>query len=81
MRIDIIHQRDPDCSCDIEVWVDGKRMTASVHEWSFDPGAGYEMDEFEETKRERVEAAPEFLKDRIAGIYDEMEPTYEKWSC
>lgn len=81
MRIDIIHQRDPDSSCDVEVYVDGKPLAADTdfHYWSFDPGAGYDMDEFEESRREDVEAAPEFLKDTIADIYDQMKPVYEKW--
>ena len=90
MRIDIIHQRDPDSSCDIEVWVDGARSNLSqhhragepihVHEWSFDPGAGYSMDDFEENRQASVDSAPDFLKERIAQIYDEMKPSYEKWS-
>lgn len=82
-RIDIIHQRDPDSECSIEVWVDGVRTGEfhDVHEWSFDPGAGCDMDEFEEERQGAVDSAPDFLKERIGVIYDEMEPTYERWSC
>jgi len=81
MRIDIIHMRDPDSSCDVEVYVDGQLVGGDVVEfWDFDPGAGYPMDEFDENKRAAVETAPESLKGRIAAIYDEMRPSYQKWS-
>jgi hypothetical protein len=78
MRIDIIHMRDPDSSCDHEVYVDGVPITDfEIH--SFDPGAGYEMNEWEEDKQARIENTPDYLKARIAAIIDEMEPTYRKW--
>jgi hypothetical protein len=84
MRIDIIHIRDPDCACDSEVYVDGKPVSDDesiiVELWDFDPGAGYSMDDFEEQKQGAVDNAPDFLKERIAAIYDQMEPTYQKWS-
>ena len=92
MRIDIIHMRDPDYSCDHEVWVDGVKVGSldlagphsaadtDIEFYDFDPGAGSDMAEFEEQKTDAVEAAPDYLKDRIAQIYDDMKPTYEKWS-
>jgi hypothetical protein len=83
MRIDIIHMRDPDCACDHEVYVDGNRAgyhDIRLHFYEFDPGAGYDMDEFEDNKRAAVENAPDFLKARIAQIYDEMKTTYGRWS-
>jgi hypothetical protein len=89
MRIDIIHMRDPDSSCDHEVYVDGKRVSSvygvdtdpaiTVEFWSFDPGAGYDRDEIEENKTAGIAAAPDFLKATIEQIWDDMEPTYEKW--
>lgn len=79
MRVDLVHMRDPDYSCDLEIWIDGQRAT--FEEWSFDPGSGWDMSEFDENVAAAVEAAPEFLRERIAGIYAEMRPTYERWSC
>lgn len=82
-RIDIIHQRDPDSECYIEVYIDGVLASHldghDVHEHSFDPGAGYEMDEYDEQAREHVASVPDFLKPVIEGIYDDMRPTYERW--
>jgi hypothetical protein len=89
MRIDIIHMRDPDSSCDHEVYVDGKRVGSvygvdtdpaiTVKFWSFDPGAGYDRTDIAESKAENIAAAPDFLKATIEQIWDEMEPSYEKW--
>jgi hypothetical protein len=49
-RIDIIHMRDPDSSCDHEVYLDGVPVTYKddLHFWSYDPGAGYDLNEVEE---------------------------------
>lgn len=77
MRIDIIHRRDPDSGCDHEVYLDGVKVNADV--WDFDPGAGCEMSEFEDNAAEAVAEAPDYLKERIAAIYEEMKPTYERW--
>jgi hypothetical protein len=79
VRIDIIHQRDPDSECSLTVYVDGKPVQ-DYHYWSFDPGAGYEMDEFDAEAAEAVADAPEHLKPVLAEIYDEMRETYERWS-
>lgn len=76
-EIHVIHLRDPDSSCDMEVWINGTKV--GFKEWSFDPGAGCLMEEFEENKTESVAAAPDWLKERIAEAYDDMEPVYEKW--
>lgn len=77
MRIDVIHMRDPDSECDIEVYVDGERV--GVHMWSFDPGAGYEREQIAEMRQDEIDMAPYWLKPRIEQIWDEMEPAYEKW--
>jgi hypothetical protein len=78
MRIDIIHMRDPDYGCEITVYVDGQSV--NFEEWSFDPGAGYSMNDFEDNKQSAIEYAPEFLKPVLEKIYDDMQPTYERWS-
>lgn len=79
MRIDIIHMRDPDSSCDVTVYVDGV-SSADVKIHSFDPGAGYNMDEFEEQRQSHIANAPDFLKPVLKQIYDDMQPAYERWS-
>lgn len=79
MRVDIIHVRDPDAACDHEVYIEGERVDAEF--WSFDPGAGYSTEDFEEQRQWAIDAAPDFLKARIAQIYDDMKRTYERWSC
>jgi hypothetical protein len=38
------------------------------------------MDDFEDNKRESIAAAPDFLKPVLEEIYDDMQPTYERWS-
>lgn len=76
--IHIVHLREPDAECHVEVWINGTKV--KFEEWTFDPGAGYEMKEYQAMKSGAVEAAPDWLKDRIAEAYDDMEPTYERWS-
>jgi hypothetical protein len=80
MRIDVIHMRDPDSSCDLMVYVDGEKV--DHHEWSFDPGAGteYTAEEYAEEKRNAVDRAPEGMKSVLAEIYDDFEESYERWS-
>lgn len=56
MRIDVVHQRDPDASCDIAVYVDGQKV--EFHDWDFDPGTGYTEADFEETKKSTLDDAP-----------------------
>lgn len=80
MRIDVIHMRDPDSSCDLLVYVDGVKV--DHHEWSFDPGAGteYTEEEYAEEKQNAVDSAPDGLKGVLGEIYDDFEDSYEKWS-
>ncbi|AMS01069.1 hypothetical protein SEA_ARCHERNM_75 [Mycobacterium phage ArcherNM] len=78
MRIDIIHDRDPDSACDLTVYVDGEKV--EFHEWSFDPGAGMDMDDYDEEAVEAVKAAPDFLKPVLAQIYEDRRDTFERWS-
>ena len=76
--VHVIHMRDPDSSCHLEVWVNGVQV--GFEQWSFDPGAGYEMDEFEEMKAGSVAEAPDWLKARIEEAYDDMKPAFDRWS-
>ena len=79
MRIDIVHQRDPDSECGIEVYVDGQPVDVNL--WGFDPGAGYEMAEFDAMRDADIASAPEFLRPVLAKAYADMRPSYERWSC
>lgn len=47
MKIEILHGRDPDSSCDMDVYVDGVRVEHVTVE-SIDPGAGYEVEMWDE---------------------------------
>ncbi len=76
MRIDVVHQRDPDSACSVSVYVDG--VEVEIQEWSFDPGAGCDMDSFAEERDERIASAPEYLRPVLAAIYDESESTYRR---
>lgn len=77
-RIDVVHMRDPDSECSLEVYLNGVRVTHET--WDFDPGRGYEIGEADEDHRAMLETAPPFLRARLAEIYREMSPTYERWA-
>lgn len=49
--IEILHVRDPDFACDMRVWVDGVEVT-EFHVGDVDPGAGYTVDDWDETTAE-----------------------------
>lgn len=48
VRIEILHTRDPDASCEMTVWVDGVRVDNVTVE-DIDPGRGYEGDDWDES--------------------------------
>jgi hypothetical protein len=77
-RIDVVVVRHPDYENDVTTYVDGK--PAEVHEWSFDPGAGYEYTDFCEMWTSDVESAPAYLKPVLAKHYRELRRVYEQWS-
>jgi hypothetical protein len=77
-RIDIIVVRDPDYETEVTVYIDGKETT--VHQWTFDPGAGYEKADYKEMRDSDLAAAPEFLKPVLRRIYEEMRPAFKRWS-
>jgi hypothetical protein len=59
MRVEVIHSRDPDSSCDVSVFVDGQPV--EFEEYSSDPGAGWEgmrSEWDEETETIRRTASP-----------------------
>lgn len=76
MRIEILHGRDPDSSCDLTVWIDGVDVTnrddVIVDVEDVDPGRGYEAEDWAEsaewaaTRPERSDA----FKAALAEAYD-----------
>lgn len=68
VRIEILHGRDPDSSCDFDVWVDGKRITwndkgdVDLTVEDIDPGAGYQLSDWRESSwlTAQSDATPEF---------------------
>ena len=76
MRVDVVHERDPDSECSVSVYIDGVKV--EHHMWSFDPGAGDDMDSFEEDRDERIASAPEFLRPVLKEIYDETEKSFRR---
>lgn len=77
-RIDVVMVRDPDYASSLRVFLDGKEV--EFCEWSFDPGAGYEKEDYEEMRDSDVKLAPEFLKPVIRRLYKEMLPAFKRWS-
>ena len=73
--IEILHVRDPDGNCTVEVWVDGEPtddfMMADV-----DPGRGYERRDWEETKD--YIAGPDF--DGSPAFKAAAAQAYEEWA-
>lgn len=56
MTIEILHWRDPDSSCDIQVWIDGVEIRDLVVE-NVDPGAGWEREDWDESTRAVTESS------------------------
>ncbi len=57
-KVQLLHGRDPDSSCEIDVFLNGQALDYSrVTEESVDPGAGYDMESVEERISEAKEAA------------------------
>lgn len=56
MKIQVIHERDPDTECYLTVWVDGIR--SEIVEEDIDPGRGWEWEDwFERIKDAHTDAA------------------------
>lgn len=52
MRLEILHERDPDYPCDVTVWLDGERVDFDYVE--IDPGRGYTADDWESYREAEV---------------------------
>ena len=53
-RVQIIHHRDPDSECGLEVFIDGHRLIGQVEIEDIDPGRGYEADDIQERRDEAL---------------------------
>lgn len=48
MKVQILHQRDPDSACTITVWVDGVELDwKGIEIEDIDPGAGYSREDWD----------------------------------
>lgn len=68
-KVEIIHGRDPDSECGIDVYVDGVRVTQFYLE-DIDPGRGHtrqSWDENTEALRENTTLSPAFREAAIAA--------------
>jgi hypothetical protein len=77
-RIDVVVVRHPDYENNVTTYVNGTPV--EVHEWSFDPGAGYTYVDFVDMWDGDVNTAPSFLKPVLAKHYRELRRVFEKWS-
>ncbi|MBO0838921.1 MAG: hypothetical protein J2P28_25875 [Actinobacteria bacterium] len=50
MKVEVIHYRDSDSACDVAVFVDGEPV--DHREVSFDPGAGFTREDWNEIRQE-----------------------------
>lgn len=55
--IQIVHSRDPDWECSIEVFIDGQRFTGTVAVEDIDPGRGWAKEDYEARRREAQDKA------------------------
>ena len=80
VKIEILHTRDPDASCEFGIWVDGKRIewndpSIELHIESVDPGAGHQMSDWREGTdwiRSHPEYTPEF-RDAVVATREAYE--------
>lgn len=57
-KIELLHSRDPDSACVIEMWIDSEPTSAYIEE-SIDPGAGHQRSEWDQYTAD-VEADPNY---------------------
>lgn len=46
MRVEILHVRNPDSECELEVWIDGEPVEFTMED--IDPGRGYVRSEWDQ---------------------------------
>lgn len=56
MKVQILHHRDPDYDCSIDVYIDGVRVT-DVEIEDIDPGRGYDEDEIADRRENALKRA------------------------
>lgn len=78
--IEILHTRDPDGDCSVEIWVDGEEVKDFYVE-DIDPGRGYDDDTWEENIEDArtVNTSPAF-KAAVLEAYEAWKPVQEKFS-
>ena len=72
--IEILHTRDPDGECAIEVWVYGKKLDLdSIRYVDVDPGRGYTRADWEEAKKNAASSGS-------PGFTEAVRQTYDAWA-
>lgn len=70
MTVEILHNRNPDAACDVQVFVDGVLVLPDRFV-SVDPGAGYQRADWDEMK------AAEFAEDMSPAFRSAVESSFE----
>lgn len=82
MRIEILHMRDPDASCEHAIFVNGVPVKdADLVLWDQDPGAGYcegDIEEDLESVKAQVNWSAAF-KAAVLDSYEQMMPRFRKF--
>jgi hypothetical protein len=84
MNVQVLHQRYPDDSCVIRVWVDGVEVTDQAEIEDLDPGRGYEQEDYQ-MYLEAAEAAAEAdnageFERVVLDAVQQMRPNFKKCS-
>jgi hypothetical protein len=70
MRIEILHQRDPDSECDVRLFLDGAEVTDEIEFVDVDPGRGHDIEDWLESKRFAMDGASAAAAAAVADAYD-----------
>ena len=71
MRIEIVHIRDSDEGCDLVVFVDGVKVDpGAIEETNIDPGRGWTLDEWRESRDANADGASPAAAVAIREAFD-----------
>lgn len=63
-RVELLHQRDPDAACSLELFIDGVEIT-TFNEYSIDAGAGSDWSDWVESRAEDIASASPVVASRL----------------
>lgn len=70
--VEILHSRDPDGGCNIDLWIDGQRVREGVTVEDIDPGRGHLRSDWHERIAD-AEASSNYSPDFQAALVGELE--------